>query len=532
MIAAMVARRIPNNRFTRLILVTCALVLVSVLAQPFLTSQHLRKDLGAMVAAQQMALANYVARDVDYKLTERHSVLTHIAAKLPIALMGHPAQLRQWLAEQHRLQPLFTQGLLVTDTAGRPLADHPHRPANMHLRYGEQEFIRRSLAGEVAVGRPWAGHVATSEPVLPMSAPVKDASGTVRAVLVGMTGLRAPGFLSLNPQNQTDENSDFMLISPRDQLFVASTQPDLVLQPTPPSGVDALVDRAMGGYRGSGMAVNEDGVEEVAAIASVPSTGWFVVARNPSAEAFHAMDSAPPSLALARLPMMLALLLMAATGLIFAIQPHIITHRLGHLSTPIHRLLTRLQPNPSKMAHMAHHDALTGLPNRALLADRLDRALARAHRHGKRVGLLTIDLDHFKSINSALGNDAGDAALMEVARRLEAIVRESDTLARVGGDQFAVVMEELDEDRELAELAACAVAAKCLDAVLPAITLKGSAHQLGASAGIALSEGIQGQDALQTASHHALQEAKRAGGDRYFIAAAPAMPASPAMASA
>jgi len=196
----------------------------------------------------------------------------------------------------------------------------------------------------------------------------------------------------------------------------------------------------------------------------------------------------------------------------------------------------RLQPIPSITTSVALHHTLTGLPNGALLTDRLTQAVARANRNGARVGLLIIDLDQFKSINEKLGNAAGDAALIEVARRLGATVRESDTLAHVGADQFAVVMGELDGDYETAKVAVCAVAAKCLDAVLPLITLNGAPYQLGASAGIALSHFGMNLDDLQTAAHHALHEAKQAGGDRYFIAApaaaVPAIPARPAMASA
>lgn len=528
----MSALRMLNNRFTRVVLVGVALVFAVVIVRPFLTEQQAQEDIGAMAAAQQLALAGYVARDVDYKLIERQTALTHMAATLPVALLGQPVPLRQWLADQYRLQPLFTQGLLVTDSTGQPIADYPQHPERMRMRYGDRDYIRSSLAGAMAIGRPTQEQIA-KEPALPMAVPVTDASGTVRAVLVGVTALKAPGFLSLNPHTVADENADFMLVSPHDHLFLASTQANLVLQPTPATGVDALLDRAMGGYRGTELAENASGVEEVAAIASVHSTGWFVVARKPSADALRAVANSQTPTPLTKQPMVLALLLLITVGgLIFALQPSFIMHRLGHFAAPVYRLLTRLQPNPSKMAHMAHHDALTGLPNRALLEDRLGQALARAHRKGKRVGLLTIDLDHFKSINHALGNDAGDTALEEVARRLEEVVRESDTLARVGGDQFAVVMEELDGEYAAAELAACAVAAKCLDAVLPAITLKGSAHQLGASAGIALSDEFQSQEALQVASHYALQEAKRAGGDRYFVAALAAIPAKPAIANA
>jgi diguanylate cyclase (GGDEF)-like protein/PAS domain S-box-containing protein len=103
--------------------------------------------------------------------------------------------------------------------------------------------------------------------------------------------------------------------------------------------------------------------------------------------------------------------------------------------------ITLLVEARARLHHLATHDVLTGLPNRTLLLERLRRALVRARRRGTGVGLIYCDLDGFKAVNDRFGHAAGDAALVEVARRLEAAVRESDTVARVGGDEFVVVVE-------------------------------------------------------------------------------------------
>ena len=97
-----------------------------------------------------------------------------------------------------------------------------------------------------------------------------------------------------------------------------------------------------------------------------------------------------------------------------------------------------------KMSHHAQHDYLTGLPNRLLLTDRLTQAIALSRRHGNKVALLFLDLDHFKLVNDSLGHVIGDKLLQSVAQRLTASVRTSDTICRLGGDEFVVLLSEIE----------------------------------------------------------------------------------------
>ncbi|MBS9477842.1 EAL domain-containing protein [Ancylobacter sp. VKM B-3255] len=106
--------------------------------------------------------------------------------------------------------------------------------------------------------------------------------------------------------------------------------------------------------------------------------------------------------------------------------------------------ITEQKQSEQRMWHMANHDALTNLPNRGLMRDKLDVALRRTRRSGGYVGLLLVDLDHFKDVNDTLGHDAGDALLIEVGRRLSASVSEVDTVARLGGDEFIVLLSRME----------------------------------------------------------------------------------------
>jgi diguanylate cyclase (GGDEF)-like protein len=149
-----------------------------------------------------------------------------------------------------------------------------------------------------------------------------------------------------------------------------------------------------------------------------------------------------------------------------------------------------------------------------LLADRLQQALTRAHRTGLRVAVLYIDLDGFKAVNDRLGHAIGDLALKEVARRLASTVRETDTLARMGGDEFMVVVGDLDLDRDHAEVSARMVGAKCIDVFAQPIIVQGHRLQLGTSVGIAIGSGKSSPDTLRQAADEMMYRAKQTGGHR------------------
>jgi diguanylate cyclase (GGDEF)-like protein/PAS domain S-box-containing protein len=163
--------------------------------------------------------------------------------------------------------------------------------------------------------------------------------------------------------------------------------------------------------------------------------------------------------------------------------------------------------------HLANHDVLTGLPNRRLLKDRLGQALALAHRHDKSVAVMFVDLDRFKTINDTLGHEVGDKLLVAVADRLKRVLREGDTVARVGGDEFVVVLPEVGKDRD-----AAVVARKILDLLAEPFRVESHELSVTPSIGIAVAPG-DGNDpeALLRHSDAAMYEAKAAGRNTFHF---------------
>ena len=161
----------------------------------------------------------------------------------------------------------------------------------------------------------------------------------------------------------------------------------------------------------------------------------------------------------------------------------------------------------------AHSDPLTGLANRLLFTDRLQHALARSVRSGAQIAVLYVDIDRFKDINDRRGHAAGDALLKDFAARLRSSVRASDTVARFGGDEFVILLEDLKEAKH-----AQRVAEKIVAACRSPLQLEGGEVLATASIGVACGDGASEADALVKRADEALYEAKAAGRDGYRVA--------------
>ncbi|MFY0989101.1 EAL domain-containing protein [Halomonas sp. C05BenzN] len=175
--------------------------------------------------------------------------------------------------------------------------------------------------------------------------------------------------------------------------------------------------------------------------------------------------------------------------------------------------ITQLRENEERVRRLAYYDALTGLPNRRLLEDRLELAIRHAHRQEQRLAVIFIDLDHFKQVNDTLGHAVGDELLVKVAERLAHRLREDDTLARLGGDEFIVMLPELDEPDEVTR-----VARRLVEGISEPFTLGGHEFRIGCSLGISLypDDGDSPEPLVRNADA-AMYRAKQEGRNTYRL---------------
>jgi diguanylate cyclase (GGDEF)-like protein/PAS domain S-box-containing protein len=185
-----------------------------------------------------------------------------------------------------------------------------------------------------------------------------------------------------------------------------------------------------------------------------------------------------------------------------------ITHYVG-----IFHDISDMKRQEAFIKHQAFHDSLTGLPNRPLLRNRIDKAIARASREQQRFGIIFLDLDNFKNVNDSLGHAIGDILLKEAAERLSHIARSADTVARLGGDEFIILVEEMNDEKP-----AAALALRILESFKKPFMIKDNTLHVGTSIGIAIfPEDGEDTDLLIRNADTAMYKSKEKGRENFTM---------------
>ncbi len=249
-------------------------------------NHFIRSDLERVMAKQQFSTASFIATHIDRELTDQLFALEMTASRITPAMMADYEALQRYLDDRFIMVVAFSGGLVVQDLNGVGVADSPVVKGRRGTNYMNVDSVVTTLkTGRSSISRPIIG-TRLKVPVLGMGAPIKNADGQVVGVLSGVINLSKANFLEDIRDPSRGAQGGYRLASPQSDMYVSASDIKLVMQPLPKPGQDAMHDRYMQGFEGSGVSVNAVGVEELSSAKRIPSTGWFVIVSLPTSEAF------------------------------------------------------------------------------------------------------------------------------------------------------------------------------------------------------------------------------------------------------
>jgi len=276
----------PSSLKTRIALFTSVLFIVAIWAMAYHSANNLRRDMQALLSSQQFAVTSNVAERVEYAVKMRVDALKMISAGIRPEWMNDCGKLHDYLLQRKAIYVLMDYGLTILRKDGLCVADYPVRAGQKGANFDGQRFFREVMAtGKPAFSQP---HInpAWGQPAIVVAVPILGAAGETIGVLAGSTAIAKNDVFHEAANASSGALLGFLVVSPRDRLFVTATDPSRILQPIPPPGVNRMLDRYLQGFEGSGVTVNSRGIEELTSGKRIPSTNWLVIGDMPTAQAF------------------------------------------------------------------------------------------------------------------------------------------------------------------------------------------------------------------------------------------------------
>jgi signal transduction histidine kinase len=253
----------------------------------YMITPSTKDELQSVLQKSQLSLAQYIADNIDKEIHKRESLIHALSQRVPHDIISDTNRLQKWLDKQEYMISTFKYGIVVVSPDGKKvLAQTPLIKGRANIDYSVRGWFNKAVkSDDMVISPPFMG-LASKKPMINIATSIKDKNGKTIAVVYGASDLSKGGFMDFVYKNSIGNSGGFLIISPKDELFVASSKPKMVLKKTPPKGVNLLHDKVMAGYRGTGITENAFGVVELSAIASIHTTGWFIVVRMPVDEAF------------------------------------------------------------------------------------------------------------------------------------------------------------------------------------------------------------------------------------------------------
>ena len=252
----------------------------------FVIGHFLRQDMEETLSAQQFSVVSLLADEVDRSVRERMQALETVAAELDENALADTQRVTGILQHRPVFLSRFNWGVILTDARGMSLTSLPPEFKRTGIDYSSVAVVQqvlkeaRTVIGDAIIGPT------THQPLVPMATPVRNARGEVVGALIGLTNLNRPNFLDDISGNRFGRQGGYLITDPKSRIFIAATDKSRVMRPGPARGVNAVFDKYIDGFDGSGVAQSSRGVVELSSSKRIPATGWLMQSVLPAEEAF------------------------------------------------------------------------------------------------------------------------------------------------------------------------------------------------------------------------------------------------------
>jgi diguanylate cyclase (GGDEF)-like protein len=512
------------------VLVLCATGSVALTALSVAQGQ-----MAAVIGNQQYALLTSAAAYIDDDLNAKKALLKVMAEGLPADVYQDPQRMQAFIENHPSLREEFFN-LVAFDATGKLIASMNDRSVVGKLNFATREyFVDTVKFREGVISRPFKS-LLSGKPIVLVTEPIYDEAGKLLYVIAGGINLQSPTFFGQWEQLKPGKSGYLFMLS-HDGTILQHPDPTRVLKlvSEEKGGVTPSTLAALRGFDGWTQGKTKLGVQAIITYKHLRAANWIIGAVYPESEAFTPITDIYAKVIIASSGVALLASCAGWLAVLLLLRPlgdlgrHVASIRKGNadiavfdiarkdefgkLSRAFYALSLQREAAESNLAALARTDMLTGLHNRRMFDEVLAMALTRARRAGTGLALAYLDIDYFKTINDTYGHGIGDLVLIEFAKRLKACVRASDTVARLAGDEFVIIFEQLTDQSELAILGK-----KIVQEMAVHFDCSGIGLHVATSVGLAFcARGDTTQGALLTAADTALYQAKSAGRNGYAI---------------
>ena len=455
------ARKISlKTRITLYLIVCLCLALMTAYASSRLFTGWYTKN----VEEQQMMLVTRIAEELDDKIQTTQNILVMEARQFTPAIVADPRAADHELRNHIVVDTIFDSGLFLFSRDGKIIAETAHKPSRTGLDLSYREYIKVTrYTGKPYVSDPFVS-AAKQRPVVMFTAPVFGPDGRLIAIMGGSLDLLKANFLGKLARARIGATGYFFLFS-RDRSMIMHPDPDMILKRNTTPGANLLFDMALAGKASSGETTNLQGVRTVQSFKPLRSVNWVLGIDQPVEELYEPIRKVTRyallaiSLGSVIITFVMWRIMSNLTFPILSLNEQIRSLESGgtcrqvvinsrdeveELADTFNSLMDLVHKKEQELFHLSIQDNLTRLYNRGYFEAELKR-LAKGRTFP--VSIIVADLDGLKKINDSLGHAAGDRLLKSAALILRKAFRREDVVARIGGDEFSILLAGADQDK-------------------------------------------------------------------------------------